>query len=219
MAINTIKPSIYLKIARLTLTGKSGDKDYVLTWSYKNRYFNVAVTDTENGKNIQNIRVSMNEAILRTLVSFMKNVKNSKDETNYTLTSKSINFDDKESNSLLVKGKLIVGKKKIGDDFINYVALTDAEEKIKFSFPLIPSKYYVFSKDGKEINKTTELSNIYLNSYINIIEDLIIELPKYTEKDIFDTEDNNNNNKFKKNFKKKNEQSQKNNKDFDDEIF
>ena len=217
MAIETIKPSLYVKLGRLTLTGKTGDKDYTLTWSYKNRYYNVAVTDGENGKNIQGIRVSMNETVLKTLVLLMEKVINSKDEVNYMLTSKSINFDDRESKNLLVKGKLIVGKKKVGEEVINYIALTDSDEKVKFTFPLIPSKYYVFAKNGKEINKTSELSDIYLRSYISIIEELILTLPKFTEQDMFDT-DSAPNDKFKK-FNKKGKNTNKKTDSFDDEIF
>lgn len=220
MSIKTIKPSLYVKLGRLILTGKTGDKDYTLTWSYKNRYYNVAVTDGENGKNIQGIRVSMNETILKTLVLLMDKVVNSKEEVNYTLVSKSINFDDRESKNLLVKGKLIVGKKKVGDEMINYLALTDSADKIKFTFPLIPSKYYVFAKDGKEINKTSELSDVYLRSYSSIINELILTLPKFTEQDLFDTESTPND-KFKK-FNKNNKSfkpADKKKNDFDNEIF
>ena len=210
MKLGMIKPSLYVKLSRLTLTGKVGDKEYFLTWSYKNRYYSIAVTDAKTNKNIQDIRIVMNETILRTLVKFMEKVLKSKDELQYSLTSKSIDFDNKDSDTLLIRGKIIIGKKKVGEELINYIVLTNGDESVKFNFPLVPNKYYVFDKNGKEITKTEELSNTYLQSYIDCIEDIIVSLPKFTDSDIFDTQQENNgksNRNVKKNKEVKKEES------------
>jgi len=215
MKLGIIKPTLYIKLTRLTLVGKSGDKEYLLTWSFKNRYYSISVTNIETNKNLNNLKVVMNETILRTLSKFMRKLLDKKEEISYSLTSKSIDFDNKDSNTLLVKGKVIVGKRKVGDELINYLTMTNSDESVKITFPFIPNKYYVFDKNGKEINKTTELSNIYLESYIDIIEDLIITLPKFTEADMFDTAEGGkkyNNSKSKKN-------SVKEDSEFDDDPF
>ena len=215
MKLGTLKPSLYVKLTRLTLTGKSGDKEYLLTWSFKNRYFSIAVTDPKTNKNLNNLKVVMNETILRTLTKFMRKLIDKKEEVSYSLTSKSIDFDNKDSNTLLVRGKIIIGKKKVGDELINYLTMTNNDESVKITFPFIPNKYYVFSKNGKEITKTEELSNIYLDSYADIIEDLIITLPKFTEADIFDTAESSK--KFNK--PKPRQEAVSENSDFDDELF
>jgi len=211
MKLGMIKPSMYIKLARLTLVGKSGDNEYLLTWSYKNRYYSIAASDTKTNKNVNGLKVVMNETILRTLTKYIKKVINKKEEVVYSLTSKSIDFDNKDSNTLLVRGKILIGKKKVGEDLINFITLTNSDESVKINFPLIPNKYYVFGKDGKEINKTGELSNMYLESYLDTIEDLINQLPKFTEADMFDTD-----NGDKKPYKKKTTTPKK---DLDDEMF
>jgi len=211
MKLGMIKPSMYIKLARLTLVGKSGDKEYLLSWSYKNRYYSVAAADTKTNKNVNGLKVVMNETILRTLTKYIKKVINKKEEVVYSLTSKSIDFDNKDSDTLLVRGKILIGKKKVGEDLINFITLTNSDESVKINFPLIPNKYYVFGKDGKEINKTGELSNMYLESYLDTIEDLINQLPKFIEADMFDTDSGD-----KKPYKKKTDTPKK---DLDDEMF
>jgi len=214
MKIGIIKPSMYIKLTRLTLTGKNGDNEYFLTWSYKNRYYTITVSDSKTNKNISNLRVVMNETILRTLVKFMEKVKSKDEEVEYSLTSKSIDFDNRDKDTLLIRGKILVGKKKVNNDYINYITLTNSDNSVKITFPLIPNKYYVFGKDGNEINKTTELSNIYLESYIEIIKDLIAILPKFTEADMFDTDNGDNK------YKRQNKTNTKNNSNDDiDDLF
>jgi len=219
--MKTIKPSLYVKLTRLTLVGKNGDNEYLTTWSYKNKYYNIAVTDTKTGKNVSNLRISMNETILRTLAKFMRMIETSKEEKYYSLLSKSIDFDNKDSNILLSRGKVTVGKKKIGEEFINYLAVSNEDESVKFTFPFISSKYYVFDKNGTEITKTEELSNIYLSSYIDIIESIIDELPKFTEADMFDTSENNNgdNRSYKKRPNKQFNKSKPKEDDLDTDLF
>ena len=119
--VRTIKASVYLRLTRLTLVDTISDKDYILSWSYKNNYFTVAVTDKSTNKIIQNTKVVMNETILLTLLKFMRKVRESKEEVSYSLLSKGIDFDNKDNKSLLNRGKITIGKKKVGEAcFFNY---------------------------------------------------------------------------------------------------
>ncbi len=206
--VRLIPKSVFLRLRRLTLLDKVGDKEYILNWGYRDGYVSLGVIDRETNRSIKDARIALNTVLLRTVVQYLRKVIDSQEEISYTIESKSRDFNNKDNNSLIIKGKLHIGKKKVKDHLINYIML---ENGVKYPFKLLPSKYYVFYKNGEKLNDYTELSNFFTEAYIKELNKILDEIPPFTEEDVFEVNLNfNKNDKTDKNNKTKEE---------DDDLF
>jgi len=193
--VRALPVSLMLRLNRLTLLDKKGDKEYRLTWSYRDRYYTITVTDPDTNKPVQNIRIALNETMVLMLIKYMEKLLKAKDDEDvqYGIELRSKDFNNNDSDTLISKGSVVVGKKK----GINYLYVTKDNE-IKYVFKFLPTRYYIISKDGKDISKTPEVTNVLLSAYIDEFKAIINEIPKFTENDMFEVDLN-----FRKNGNKK----------------
>ena len=207
--LKIIPKSVFLRLRRLTLLDKVGDKEYILNWGYRDGYVSLGVIDKETNKSVKDARLVLNTVLLRTLVEYLEKVMSSKEEISYTIESKSRDFNNKENDALIVKGKVHIGKKKIKDYLINYIMI---ENGVKYPFKLLPSKYYVFYKNGERLDDYTELSNIFTKAYVKELNKILDEIPPFSEEDLFEVNLN-----FNKNDKKNNNKNTTDKED--DDLF
>ena len=110
------------------------------------------------------------------LVTYLRNVIKSKKPISYTISCYNVEYKDNvKTDNIILQATVKVGKDSTG---INYIELS-APNKFTIKFQLLPNiKWHIHDiKDETNCSVITnaELSNVYSNAYVTLLNKLILE--------------------------------------------
>jgi len=89
--------------------------------------------------------------------------------------------DDKPTGDIKENGSISLVKKKVNDEVINYLIISDNKVGNKYIFKLLPTPYYTFSVNGSIVTDTIA-SEIFTKAYARTLESILDLVPEaYTE--------------------------------------
>lgn len=173
---------------RVTLYREQKDRLFSLNFGVYNNTLRLYIREVdiekkETSKLICNLSLQPEKA--RYLKEMLKEVKKlelkDKDKREMEVKLYGIEWDRNGKpipKSRVLLGILAVGKVKNGEgEIVNYLAVTNKFNK-KFIFPFLPTPYEEYYIDGNKIENKTILSNIKLNSFKTIFEDILGFVPE-----------------------------------------
>ena len=175
-------------LSRVVLYREIKDKLLSLNFGVYNNTLRLYIKETDKERKdtpklICNLSLQPEKA--RYLKEMLINIKDLelKDKNNREMEVKLYGIEwDKNNkpihNSKVFLGSLAVGKVKNSEGaIVNYLAVTNKFNK-KFVFPFLPTPYEEYYIDGSKIENKTILSNIKLNSFRAILENILNFIPE-----------------------------------------
>jgi len=89
--------------------------------------------------------------------------------------------DEKPTGDIKENGSISLIRKKVEEDIINYLVISDNKIGSKYIFKLLPTPYYTFSINGAIVTDTVA-SEIFTKAYAKTLESILDLVPEaYTE--------------------------------------
>jgi len=176
------KARLYSKATLYTM-GKSKEARLLLNDYNGYLRFSVFVRDigNPNAKASLAANIPIRRDVIFMLLDELKSLKDKEDNYSFTAETYSpIWENDKPTNNMKPNGKVVIGKRKVENDSINYIAIIPAGGDKKFVFKFLPTPYVKLYRNGK-ILSDTEASEIWTKGWVKTVEGILDLYPDIFE--------------------------------------